>query len=89
MGEGTIFRPNKVLKIAGRFIAGLDTCATLDKRARFDTNYLSDGMKNLSPKAEKESRSFWRTDNTRGVSIAILDKKKKVHADWGLVESAR
>lgn len=76
MGAGIIFGLNKGLRIAGRFIAGLGTCTTLDKRTRFDANYLSDRMRNLSSTAEKESRSFWRTDNKRGVSIAILDKKK-------------
>lgn len=76
MGGGIVFGLDKGLKVAGRLIARLGVCATLDKKVRSDADCLSDRMRDSSPKAEKESRGFWKTDNRRSISIAILDKKK-------------
>lgn len=75
MGRKTRFGLNKILRVIGKPMAGLDASATLDKKANLDANCLLNGKKGLFPKLEKRSRGVWGFSGRGSISIPTLGKK--------------
>lgn len=76
IGEKTIFRPNKGLRLASGLMVRRGTSTLLDKKAKPDADCLPDKRKSPSLKLEEESKGIKRPSNMKSILVAILNKKK-------------
>lgn len=73
----TIFRSCKNSRIPSKPMAKLGANAVLDKKARPDTDYLSNARKSSFFKLKKVFRSAGRSGSRVDVSLVILDKNQR------------